>query len=373
MFERIGRGRQGAGGCGAHEPAAGRVKRPYTLASATLLTVLMAAGFLVGYAAPAIAYLEDGHFYTSFVALTALQDPQFDPRSRQTIAFCAQLPDKAWELDATYAYQLLFGDDKWNYLRWAVATSMDRATIRRMITVQQLLHALTGGKSEAVKKVALDTARTLRDVARASHDDCDLCAYGFAIHLLGDAFAHRDLRDETVMYPTGVGHGPDLTLPDRPLYNARREQLWEQWLETAACLADGDNCNWQMPSELSLPAISKKTGGSWSCFLTGCHEDDLRQLLVDELGRVGVPKDTLWRPESEKEDPKRKCDDFIHEMAKTGALPKDTTIDCQTAWPRFRDVASRKFIDTKDSRSRDFDGFKDYFIGDITDRKVGGP
>ena len=176
-----------------------------------------------------IAYEETGHFYTA--ALSARGGTSVDDHltesDRRMIALCTQLPDQAQELDAMWLYFDGFKESFISYLNCAVLTRIDDSerkavSLHRMVTVQQLLHALTGGDSEALTSAATATvdqlwAATSKSMLSAQRATL-ACSLGFALHLLGDAHAHRKLGNESEMYPTGRGHGLNSVFPDQPLF-----------------------------------------------------------------------------------------------------------------------------------------------------------
>ncbi len=177
------------------------------------------------------AYDISGHYYTSMAVMeaTLAQDPQkLSSDKIALIGFCAELPDEVHELDAATAYK-----DCSSHA--ANATSLlfhfqtSSAGAGRVATVQQLLHGLTGGSAEAVRDAAYDvTVRLLETVTKQNNsggivDPDDLCALGFALHLLADSIAHVTFNypascAEAQMYPTGRGHALDVHYPDYVLY-----------------------------------------------------------------------------------------------------------------------------------------------------------
>lgn len=109
---------------------------------------------------------------------------------------------------------------------------------------QQFIHGLTGGDPATITSVALDLASRLWDQAKREPEEQKrtdlLCATGFAMHLLGDSYAHRHLLDtehsseEAPMYPTGCGHAsaPDWGhKPDHPLDSRQRWIDWQNYFD----------------------------------------------------------------------------------------------------------------------------------------------
>jgi hypothetical protein len=121
-----------------------------------------------------------------------------------------------------------------------------------MITTEQVLHALTGGQSASVTRIAVRLVQHFRDVVRTSHDPTDCAALGFALHLLGDSFAHRQIDNQPVLYPTGKGHALDSIYPDLPLYERERGALYCNYLTVLACaLSTASACDTQGVGDLS--------------------------------------------------------------------------------------------------------------------------
>ena len=188
-----------------------------TLLQSTCFAVLLAG------AGSAAGYDQAGHFYTvqALVRTATVVMPDSD---RRLLAVCAQLPDMASDLDATALYFRAVTHSPWAWFRWATADKVDRDDIGRLVTVQRLLHALTGGLSLATQNVAIDKAKAWRDGykpdAPIRERAVNLCAWGFSLHFLADALAHEKLDDAAVdrekrhLYDTGKGHAFDMHDPD---------------------------------------------------------------------------------------------------------------------------------------------------------------
>lgn len=198
----------------------------------TLVTVL----FLLASVTAAPAYDKAGHYYSAAVIVRKLV-PGLDPANARLIAFCSQLPDEASELDAVEVYRSAFSTHPIDWMWWGYSSTAESDLARRMVTVQQLLHGLTGGDTQAVEWVAKRLVGSLvKEVDGAHPPDVDtLCALGLALHFYGDAYAHRSLRPkpwwchskgENCMYPTGRGHADDLHLPDYPLFEGLGLSGW---------------------------------------------------------------------------------------------------------------------------------------------------
>lgn len=191
---------------------------------------LLAATLLLGPAGPTRAFQEAGHFYTAYALVQTGSQKELT-----LISLCAQLPDMASDIDAVAVYKSAALGSPLSWWRWATADAVDSEDTRRMVTIQQVLHALTGGARDAVERVArasvaelmvsLRRSRpaptgvvdTLSEASAAKERATALCALGFAFHFYGDSVAHRQLDKPTKMYTTGKGHAGDLSYPDFPM------------------------------------------------------------------------------------------------------------------------------------------------------------
>jgi len=154
----------------------------------------------------------------------------------EVAAFCAQLADEAPELSAIAVYRRLMKHPL-DYTVWMLSGGGPDKTVGRMVTIQQMLHGLTGGSPSAVRSIAISAVTVLGEAARAEKDpqrraDAQ-CALGFALHLYGDSFAHTRLKNTLKMYPTGLGHFFDATAPDQPLTTQPRMAMWREYVSTA--------------------------------------------------------------------------------------------------------------------------------------------
>ena len=173
-------------------------------------------------AAPARAYDPAGHFYT-MLALARTVIPDTRGEEQELVAFCAQLPDMAVDLDATALYKnAVFSKSFFQWARWGMFSTVGSPAIDKMVTVQHLLHALTGGQTQATQEIARLVVNKVRasieaSTPRTKERAASLCALGFAVHFLFDSFAHVKLDDKDAMYDTGMGHAGDWHYPDYPL------------------------------------------------------------------------------------------------------------------------------------------------------------
>lgn len=200
--------------------------RSYARAGLILGTVFLV---WVGISRWSYSYNEDGHFYTA-VAVQHFREPPFDSNLRQQaalLAFCAQLPDLAKEFDAVTLRVGVMSS--WGGWAWGSFSYCGKDNdVCRMVTAHHYLHGLTDTASEPVTEAATAILRSLlRSGDRPNRIDPDrICAAGFALHLLGDSFAHRRLDSPSRMYAPGMGHYRDDHNPDLILYNKDRTELW---------------------------------------------------------------------------------------------------------------------------------------------------
>lgn len=188
-------------------------------------TCILSAAVLLGICRAAAAYQQAGHLYTVNLVVhkvaPAIALPEADIR---VITFCAQLPDQSSDLDAISVYSPLQTNSMLGWVEWLFGDDMGSDGTRRMITIQQLVHGLTGGKAGALQELARDDLKQFAAqafVPGGQDHIAKLCALGFAFHLYGDSFAHDMMigngNDPTLMYPTGRGHLADNVYPDLPL------------------------------------------------------------------------------------------------------------------------------------------------------------
>ena len=201
---------------------------------------LVAAATLSFLAPPLDAYNQSGHMETVRLVVEKSLKPAIDAAGarmfpmqlseQKLVEFCAQLPDLSQELDATRTYIAAVGQVSApiTWISWGWFNHPMNDDYRRMIAVQQLQHALTGGNTAAMRRVAASAVATLFAEAAKSDPDSDrtvaLCALGLAFHLYGDSFAHTQMSwsktDIPVsLYATGRGHAYDGHYPDYILCN----------------------------------------------------------------------------------------------------------------------------------------------------------
>jgi hypothetical protein len=176
------------------------------------------------YMDPTGQYAEPGHYYTVFLAANRAG---YSHKESLIIALYAQLPDEVGTFDAinqAISVPVVGGRER-NYLtkmRGPLGFLLSLPGSKRefhMENVQRNMHVLSGASSEAT---TLHAARTL---SRAP----TLESAGLAAHALGDSFSHRQLGNESVLYPTGEGHLMDGTKPDMIV---ERPELYGEYVKT---------------------------------------------------------------------------------------------------------------------------------------------
>lgn len=162
---------------------------------------------------PSGLYAESVHFYLTYIVSRTLGYTQ---QEAARLSFFSALPDEIGHFDAK---STMFNK---------VLSSPNSKRKPHNDTYQQEMHALTGTQAEGETKVTLEAVQELIDSG-------DLAGAGFAIHRLGDTFAHRILTKEngkygedTRLYDTGLGHLGDWTSPDEP---SRRPSTMANFIE----------------------------------------------------------------------------------------------------------------------------------------------
>jgi len=205
-----------------------------------LLGFTVACALTFAFARVASAYQDEGHLFTTagvvylsaptteFVGdppRTLTADVAHNPDALRIIVLCSQLPDQTLEYDAIQVvhHSLSLGSQSGgNWLRW----------------VQQDLHALTGGSRALIRTAGEQIVTQAHHTALAGKGDfADYCALGFAIHFLGDSYAHYPFDDEGHMYKSPVGHAGDRHQPDLPAYDADGSHGFTNWSAYVAALS----------------------------------------------------------------------------------------------------------------------------------------
>jgi hypothetical protein len=325
----------------------------------------------IGPPADVSAYQAAGHYYT-IALLTHLVAPAIKPADAHLIAFCAQLPDLSSDLDATAVYKSAMLHTPGAWLSWARSNKVESDWIRRMITVQQLLHGITGGTSSEVQSVAANTLKELWTPIIAGHETSNnraasLCALGFAFHLYGDSYAHQMMGDHgkpdfETMYSTGMGHARDLYYPDLPLCvhfasaprifrhcdkgNGGRFDRWHTaWVKAAEYLGSGPTSG-AMPADLIMEATAKillldrdaSDRNNW-------NELQMESLLAGFAALTDA--DSKFFSEHLSDTP---CEKVLADAIKSLVSESGASFHCADVWSLYYQVAEREFSNSPGAR-----------------------
>jgi len=283
------------------EPAS--VKTPAIGCGQRLSLVPLVVLLFVGISGASFAYNEDGHFYTAagIERSRQLKDPDFT--EARLVTFCAQMPDLTNQLDAVTLrvneVPSLYGS------LWGAFSRCWGEGVRHMVTVHQYLHGFVDAAqmdppakqhpSQAVTKAAVALIANFHE-RMVKHPDSsnhltDACALGFAIHLLGDSFAHRTITNTDIMYDPGMGHFDDGHHPDYIEYHddyGDRRSLWVDYTATLAQALEGSDYQSQYNQDYWQGIADKYVGGS---------EDDRFHSpgILKELAGTFPDQSSNWR------------------------------------------------------------------------------
>lgn len=345
-----------------------------------LATLLCVSSALVP--VPARAYDQAGHFYT-MLALAKTVVPDTRGTEQELVAFCAQLPDMAVDIDAAAVYSsAVFGKSFFQWARWGTFSTVGSPAINKMVTVQHLLHALTGGQAQATQEVARLVVKEVRASVEASRADtkeraASLCALGFAVHFLFDSFAHVKLDDEHTMYETGMGHAGDWHYPDYPLCaelgawprlihhcnfseaEGKRYAAWVRLWTTATKDIDAPCTGCEQGGRKDFLAVARKLGATASDS-NKWNEEALRRELSKNLSAEAYGKFIESHP-SEKP-----CEVVL----KNGLEDQDlfrryrpALFTCAEAWDVYFPKIQNAFAANPDARKKLAAAFGDIYKG----------
>lgn len=298
-------------------------------------------------------YDEDGHFYTA-VTLQHQHHPPFDGNSRDQavlLAFCAQLPDLAKEFEAV-TLRVGVIPSFWGSTWGAFSTCWGDA-VCHMVTAHHYLHGLTDTDAEPVTDAAVSTLRALlrTDVNTSPLDPNRICAAGFAIHLLGDSFAHRRLTEPSRMYAPGLGHFRDDHNPDFILYNEDGKNRTGLWLNYAQKLRHALMINVEKKQWDALNAFVKQnlTGATIDNYF---NESAMITALKSTLKEGTEDHKNIWAPYeppveklSDKEGwwerhvLQRSCADVLKKYQPPGS----NELDCNRIWEIYKNAVIPEF------------------------------
>jgi hypothetical protein len=261
-----------------------------------------------------------------------------------------------------------------NISNWWLSVG-DGTDIQRMVAVQQLLHGLTGGEATALQDVAEKTVKRLAkpivDRGGRTPTSDELCALGFAYHLLGDSFAHQTIdkpkTGEWRMYETGYGHLRDFHNPDYPLYDLTGVHTrWDAWSKytTNGGLYAGTFDGHLVEQLAQGIAEGARKGSCWFGLRSGpqCldnYGDDLIEERIGDALKELKPLQCL-APMIEKHT-YSPCDQYMD-----ASLVKETTChpSCRGAWDLYKRVAAEELTANERARAATYQSLE---AGDYAD------
>jgi hypothetical protein len=294
----------------------------------------LAAVLWLAAAGPAAAYQRDEHYFSTRIALASLRPPL---PGADVVAFCGQLADEAPELNAIAIYERLMRHP-FDYASWTMRADGPDATVGRMVTVQQLLHSLTGGSASAARTIATATVRASfveaeREERGGPEKRADaLCALGFALHFYGDTYAHKRLKNPRRMYRTGIGHLFDASTPDFPLSAPDRLALWREYVTSLRTLFPAKS----VPIDPLLAGAAESSAAARSA--NAYNRDALIRFETLELVRHGVEAAPIPLNTA-----KKSCQELSDAYA--AAHGWKAAPSCERAWALHRAAAERAFAD----------------------------
>jgi hypothetical protein len=299
------------------------------------------------------SYDADGHFYTAVTIQQGRQPPFAGSLRDQAVllAFCAQLPDLAKEYDAVSLRVRLI--PSFTGSLWGAFSSCWGDEVCHMVTVHHYLHGLTDTKAEPVTTAAVEILKSLLkpDPATGALDANNVCAAGFAIHLLADSFAHRRLDSPEWMYAPGMGHYSDDHNPDFILYNKDgkdRTHLWSRFIkEFGAALS----VNLDPTRAAALSAIIKQSLNQ-ATLDNYFNEAELIAALRSTLKGPAGDQTSTWMPYAppveglsardswlDRRVLQRSCQQVLDEYK----ISAKWNLNCNRIWNNYKQAAVREF------------------------------
>jgi hypothetical protein len=250
------------------------------------------AGFwAAGACAVALGYQDEGHLFTSAVVVYTAVDPQagdaaeplLRPDVARMVALCTQLPDQSLEYDAVQVVN--------HHVH--IGTAQSKAWLQ---WVQEDLHALTGGNVQTMRQCASQVVDLAHSFVRSSNgqDWARVCALGFAIHLLGDSWAHFGFDGKGTLYSSPLGHFADYHEPDLPFYDA--PERVPNWLGYVGALR----------AALDLSPCGPGTATEVCRALEDAADAGAQTFSANPLERHGFLHDLFSNPVKPDEEPNQK-------------------------------------------------------------------
>lgn len=360
---------------------------------------VLLAVFLLGICRVAAAYQQAGHLFTvNLVVRKVAPAIPLKEEDIRVITFCTQLPDQSSDLDAITVYNPFRTNSMLGWVEWLFNDDMGSDGTRRMITIQQLVHGLTGGKAKALQEVAGDDLKQLAAqafVPGGQDHIAKLCALGFAFHLYGDSFAHQMMdgngNDPTLMYPTGRGHVADNVYPDLPLCSRLlpgrhpiahcdttmdgRFGAWANyWAQAAGAIVPGGSVPAKIHDQIvaeifALKDPSPDPNGNTACKgaatdLNNWKETCIEQhLAADDSGANTIDKFFAGRDELPCRDvmAAAQAQDIVPLVSTAAGRPVDV---CELAWDYYYAVAKSAFLARPDARGAAFSFKEEVYLPD---------
>lgn len=290
------------------------------------------------------AYNYPVHFYTTSLVAQKL-GLDHSNKEWQLLSLCTHLPDESGELTAINA-RLRLGFI--NHISWGIFSKRNSEATRRMITIQQLLHGLTGGEAQEMQEAVEEIVSELwSSVTRTGNDNSEIaspteraekiCALGFGLHLLGDSFAHRRLNsNKDRMYATGLGHAGDGTQPDALLRDTNSPEYGiEYWREHITIIMRISNSG-DLDADLmqiyeKIESIEKGDGIKM--------RKKARTIIKDAMDSSTIAKGLNFHARSPKP-----CQTHLNSLCKTGFGANGLPLSCKNIWEYFKSVAAPVFI-----------------------------
>lgn len=300
------------------------------------------------------AYNDDGHFYTT-VSIAHSHLPAFKDKMRDAavlMGLCAQLPDLAKEYDAVSLRVHLIASFQGSL--WGGFSSCWGGDVCHMVTVHHYLHGFTDGDAEAVTAAAVATLGALlpKGESAADLEPNRVCAAGFAIHLLGDSFSHRQIRSPKRMYPPGLGHFRDDHNPDFILYDEERIQNYVKYARAldGALKSTPDDARWAALGEL----LKRSRAGA--ALGNRYNEIPLRDGFRGTLKLTAGDHTQIWAPYKPTVEEltnasgivlTRTCKDVLDTYKPALTLAGVQELNCNKVWKAYKDVAIPAFAQQK--------------------------